>query len=63
MPSLDQIPCPTCKKTTLRIVFRLVAKNLGTHSLAGEQLKLAAEGVPHIQCTECGYEQAAKPDK
>lgn len=64
---IKNIPCPEChKEGVLRVEIRerIVARPIGTYSLAGNQLKVSANKVPwpYLACTECGYEEAGKPD-
>jgi hypothetical protein len=60
------IPCRDCGQATLRLEYRkeLVAKPLGTWSLAGAQMKTAAvEGEwPWCVCDNCGGESRGKHD-
>lgn len=56
MPKIDKTPCPACGSSTLAIQDKLVAKPLGTSSLAGAQLKVSAYRVPFISCTTCEWE-------
>ena len=45
----------------LRIEWRLVAKPLGTYSLAGAQTKVAATNTPFAICDRCERECQGKP--
>ena len=57
-------PCPACGYEFLILEMRLVAKPLGTYSLAGMQLKVAAYEWPYIVCKGCGIDAPAKrPDE
>jgi hypothetical protein len=64
---LAMSPCPECGERTLQLVFRegLVAKPLGSFSLAGMQPKVSAHKVmwPWAVCSrpECSFEKKAKP--
>lgn len=42
--------CPQCGNTGFRVEFVLVAKPLGTFSLAGAQMKTSAVRAPKIIC-------------
>lgn len=43
--------CPTCQTNTIRVRLVLVAKPLGTFSLAGAQLKVSARTKAVAECT------------
>lgn len=50
-------PCPKCTRVgKLRIEMKLVAKPLGTFSLAGSNLKFSANEIPVLYCDGCGLE-------
>lgn len=55
MAKIDMTPCPQCKATgpTLRVEFRLVAKPVGTYSVAGAQDKVVAQTRPVLLCGAC----------
>lgn len=46
--------CPGCGHSGLRIEMRLLARPLGTFSLAGAQDKVSASEVPFLICDGCG---------
>lgn len=46
--------CPHCGHHGMEMTFRMVAKPLGSFSLAGSQLKFSANEIPYIECPECG---------
>lgn len=48
--------CPACGHEGLKIKRRLVAKDLGTFSLSGQQMKFSAREVPVLICPGCGVE-------
>lgn len=49
--------CKHCgPEFALRIEWRLVAKPLGTFSLAGQQMKFSAANTPFVICDNCGRE-------
>lgn len=54
MPAINETPCPACdeKALTLREVFE--ARQPGTHSLAGVQLKVTATSRLEWNCGTCG---------
>lgn len=57
---LATVPCPQCEAVgTLSVEWRLVARPIGSHSLAGAQVKLSAQNTPHLVCSECGFSKAA----
>lgn len=59
----EDLTCPNCGVTgTLQIVQRLLAKPIGSHSLAGVQLKTTAIEWPFLMCTVngCGFQQVAE---
>lgn len=63
---LARLECPHCHTTgSLRIEVRLVAKPLGSYSIAGAQPKVVATQIPHLVCTKanCGFILAAKRDQ
>lgn len=61
---LAENACPVCSEKAFWIDMRetLVAKPIGTFSLAGQQPKVSAiAGVwPWIVCGNCGFEEKAK---
>lgn len=60
---LDTTPCPNCEATgTLAIDVKLVANPLGSHSLAGAQLKVSARERPVLSCSACDFELAGEFD-
>ena len=49
--------CKHCgEEFPLRVEWRLVAKPLGTWSLAGAQMKTVATNTPFAICDNCGRE-------
>ncbi len=61
--SPQELTCPECLTYgTLVLDYRLVAKDLGSYSLAGTQPKIAAREVPHLVCTneDCSFIQQAR---
>jgi hypothetical protein len=56
----DLPPCPACGGDRLRLERRLRAKEVGTFSVAGSQLKFPAVEVLWLVCGECGVESEAK---
>lgn len=62
---LDTTPCPDCEATgTLTINIKLVASPLGSHSLAGAQVKVSARERPVLSCTtsSCDFELVGEVD-
>lgn len=57
-------PCPHCGVAALHIEARFAASPIGTYSLAGAQMKLAAELTVYLVCRACGAEVrgAIEPD-
>lgn len=56
-------PCPRCASTgTLTVTDRLVAKPVGTFSLAGHQPKVSARRRPELACSECGLRRLGEYD-
>jgi hypothetical protein len=54
-------PCRDCGPAgKLRIVHRLVARPIGTFSLAGAQMKVSAYWWPWMVCDNCGGESKGK---
>lgn len=59
---LAATPCPQCEAVgTLSMQWKLVARPLGSHSLAGAQVKLSARETPYIECSECRFSKAGEP--
>ncbi|OQQ23343.1 hypothetical protein A6411_23830 [Prescottella equi] len=54
--------CPACGATTLEIEWRLEPKPIGSHSLAGVQMKVAATSLPWLVCRSCGVEAKGKQE-
>ncbi len=48
--------CPQCAKHGLVIDWRLVARPVGSYSLAGVQMKFSAREEPWLRCPACGVE-------
>ena len=62
---LRQVVCPGCGEVgSLGVELRLVAKPIGSFSLAGAQMKVSAREVPHLVCTTvgCGFTKAASSE-
>lgn len=53
-----QLECPMCGHVGFTVSWKLVAKPLGTFSLAGHQMKVSAREVPVVKCDGCGLEGA-----
>lgn len=54
--------CPQCEAVgTLSVQWKLVARPLGSHSLAGAQVKLSARETPHLECSACEFSEAGEP--
>lgn len=47
-------PCPACGTTALTLRTTLVARPLGSFSLAGAQTKISAVQVAEVRCAACG---------
>jgi hypothetical protein len=58
--SIDDSPCPSCGAGpgTLSVQAgpRLQARPLGSFSLAGAQMKVAAAAIRVLHCSACGLE-------
>ncbi|HEX5522788.1 MAG TPA: hypothetical protein VFX53_05040 [Pedococcus sp.] len=52
---VPDVPCPSCDQSTLDVEWRLVAKPLGSFSLAGQQMKVSAVETPFLVCP-CGLD-------
>ncbi|MCA1008980.1 hypothetical protein LCL87_24990 [Rhodococcus hoagii] len=52
--------CPACGAAALEIEWRLEPKPIGSHSLAGVQMKVAATSWPWMVCRSCGVEAKGK---
>lgn len=59
-PDVSTTACPACGEQRLEIEYRLEAKPLGSYSLAGHQVKVAASGWPWLVCRNCGVEARGK---
>jgi hypothetical protein len=62
---LSQVVCPGCGEVgSLGVELRLVAKPIGSFSLAGAQMKVSAREGPHLVCTTvgCGFTKAASTE-
>jgi transcription elongation factor Elf1 len=57
---IADVPCPECGAKAFSIKTRLVARPIGTYSLAGAQMKVSAYEWPHLVCGNCGAAYAAK---
>lgn len=64
MTSLNETVCPACGAGpgTLSIISRLVANPLGSHSLAGAQLKVSARRRPVLTCSRCPLRHVGEYD-
>lgn len=55
---LKTLACPDCKTVgSVELTMRLVARPLGSFSLAGHQMKTSAVNMPVLACTTegCGF--------
>lgn len=53
---LETTQCPGCGLPgTMRIAHLMHADPVGSHSLAGFQLKFNCRVLPHLLCTQCPY--------
>lgn len=64
-PNGDRTPvpkaCPDCGQTGgLTIGTRLVARPLGTWSLAGAQMKTSARTMAELACSRCGMSRVGR---
>jgi hypothetical protein len=63
MATATESPCPRCAAAgTLDIVFRLVAKPVGSFSLAGVMMKFSAQQLPVLTCSGCGLNHVGRWD-
>lgn len=54
--TIKRTPCPKCSKVGgLFISIKLIAKPLGTFSLAGAQVKASAYQAPVLECSLCDF--------
>lgn len=52
---LEAQPCPSCGgQGTMTLVEKFVARPLGSHSLAGAQIKVSAVKAMVVSCSGCG---------
>ena len=61
--TLKSVSCPTCGRIgTLRLGSTLVAKPIGSFSLAGAQMKVSATEMPQLTCSAdgCDFREIAK---
>lgn len=57
MATVEDSLCPVCRCFgTLRIERGFRTASVGTYSLAGAQLKVAAVEAPRLCCSECGLD-------
>lgn len=58
---ISRQPCPDCGSVgTMLLGQELVAKPLGTYSIAGAQTKVVAQTKYTITCEECGWKRYGK---
>ena len=58
---IEETPCPTCNRVgTLYVEVKLVAKPIGSFSLAGAQTKVTAESKPFLLCSVCHFTKMGK---
>ncbi len=66
MATIDDSPCPACGTgpgtLSLQVGSRLQARPLGTFSLAGAQMKVAAIASPVLRCSACGLQVQGRWD-
>lgn len=57
-----EVACPACGHEGMKVKWKLVAKPVGTFSLAGRQMKFSACEAPVLYCPngECGVEATGK---
>lgn len=56
-------PCPQCQEVgDLNIIIELVAKPVGSWSLAGTQIKYSAQRLPILRCDHCTFKLVGKFD-
>lgn len=61
---LSSVTCKYCGTSgKVRLEMRLVAKELGTFSLAGAQPKVSAYRWPWAVCDACGHESRGQADR
>lgn len=51
---LANTDCPVCGKKTLALEMRLEARDIGTFSLSGQQMKFSCREWPYVVCGNCG---------
>lgn len=61
-PYRGSTPCPKCRQTgSLEVRQVLQAKDIGTFSLSGAQMKVPAVMAWQYRCTACGAQGDAEP--
>lgn len=58
---LTTTPCPHCAKRTVMVREIIVAKPIGSFSLAGVQMKFSARKSWTYHCNSCGTDGNAEP--
>lgn len=53
---IAKTPCPGCGALALSIQVGIRLKELGSFSLAGQQMKASGSHAPILRCTECAWE-------
>lgn len=63
MPTVEESRCPSCGEPgTLSLGSALVAKPIGTFSLAGAGMKVSAVLRPTLSCSACGLHRTGLLD-
>jgi hypothetical protein len=60
LPDVSGTDCPACGQRTLTVAWELVAKDVGTFSLAGATMKFSAYQAPVLRCTNCGVSSVGR---
>jgi hypothetical protein len=50
------LPCPSCNRTLMSMSWTLVARPVGSFSLAGAQMKVSASSRAVVRCRGCAFE-------
>lgn len=61
--TINRTPCPECNMIgKLYISVEIVAKEIGTFSLAGHQVKFSGKELPVLKCNNCDFSLVGRFD-